>query len=488
MSITSAQNADEIESRLKLKIKTIESRLPSWQGSGHDPTIVADQMRQFDKLMQAGQVPQAERILDKILIELKEPKITTPVAASSMSIPFTDETQFLIFMLSGSGIYEATSPYAVIDKEAKVLKQRIGATGTSKRKLGFGIVIPIWMVDRAFPEKVPVVIRDAFRVAREQQMAILFSVESHYHWETRPDLWNFFDRNSPGFNGLNKNNVEWSDWQGTPYRHRFLDWGSPQSMAPPMCINAPKIKSELTRLLGKGIGPSIKEAVKKLGTDSEQLFAGITVTAEPMIENYSIVDSVNPHLAEFMQKQGAPKVRLGFNALTNTGYSQTNPPKNFEDALAKVNQDFGAYCAEQFKKSGIPSSRLYTHVAANGGVPGTKICAFTNAPISVAFNKYCRPGWTTYAAGPLQNGLAPIYKELALHGDPHWGSSEASPIALGGPAVAPYEYLRWHYAHGATLVVMNTGATSSELTQELERGVFGPASIAAYKRFLGQRP
>ena len=42
--------------------------------------------------------------------------------------------------------------------------------------------------------------------------------------------------------------------------------------------------------------------------------------------------------------------------------------------------------------------------------------------------------------------------------------------------------------HGATLMVMYTGATSSELTQELERGVWGLQSIAAYRRFLNERP
>lgn len=259
-------------------------------------------------------------------------------------------------------------------------------------------------------------------------------------------------------------------------------------MAPPMCLNAPRIKAEIDRLVREVIGPPIRNGVASLADRKrEDLFAGVTVTAEPMIEDYSIVDELNPNLGKYMDERHAAKAKLGFNALTCAGYTAENPPKDMKDALGNVIRDFGAHWAGAFVKAGIPGSRLYTHVAANAGVPGTRACSFTNAPISAAFNPSCRPGWTTYATGPLQRGLGPIHDELARRGHPHWASSEASPAALGGLGIPTYEYLRWHFGHGATLVVMNTGATSEELTRELEQGVWGTGTIAAYQRFLAGR-
>ena len=488
---TFAQSEVETQSRLEHKLKTVESGASQWVAAGRDPRVIGERVKHFEALMQHGQVREAEQVLDSVLVMLRNASAVAakPAAESPVPIAFTDDVQYLIFMLCGPGIYEGSDSYAVIDKQVKELIEKVGTVGSGRRKLGFGILILPWMVEKAYPGKIAEVIHAAFRVAQSRHVSLFLSMDSHYSWDMRPDLWNCFDRHAPGYNPDNKNNVEWSSWQGSPYAHRYLDWGSPQEMAPPMCVNAPRIKAEVERLVMRVVAPPIREglgSLKKAGEDN--LFAGITVTSEPEIENYAIVDSVNPRLGEFMSKRGAPKLRLGFNALTQMGYCEKLPPKNIEEALAKVNQDFGAYWAEQFVKAGIPSSRLYTHVAASAGVPGTVACRFNNAPIAAAFNSYSRPGWTTYMAGPVQNDFGPIYKELAKHGNPHWGSSEASPSALGGPVVPTYEYLRRHYGHGATVMVMNTGATSSEAVQELERGVWGAQSITAYRRFLNERP
>jgi hypothetical protein len=131
---------------------------------------------------------------------------------------------------------------------------------------------------------------------------------------------------------------------------------------------------------------------------------------------------------------------------------------------------------------GVPENRLYTHVPAEQDATGLD---FTNAPPAIAFISSTRPGWTTYPVGELQNGFQPIVELLDAHGNPHWGGTEAAPFD-GMGAVDPYDYLRNHYANGATVVVMNTGATG-DLGGMLENAVYGPAAIAAYQRFLEGR-
>jgi len=75
-----------------------------------------------------------------------------------------------------------------------------------------------------------------------------------------------------------------------------------------------------------------------------------------------------------MKEDGTPKAPLGFNALVSRGYSEKHPPQDFRRTLAEVNADFVAFCAKQFVDVGIPSSRLYTHVAAPAP-PGIHHCA-----------------------------------------------------------------------------------------------------------------
>ncbi|HEX9476837.1 MAG TPA: hypothetical protein VGA41_09270 [Candidatus Dormibacteraeota bacterium] len=50
-----------------------------------------------------------------------------------------------------------------------------------------------------------------------------------------------------------------------------------------------------------------------------------------------------------------------------------------------------------------------------------------------------------------------------------------------------YEYLRRHFDFGATVVVLNTGATSAGLTDALTQAVFGRDALDAYARFLAGR-
>jgi len=97
--------------------------------------------------------------------------------------------------------------------------------------------------------------------------------------------------------------------------------------------------------------------------------------------------------------------------------------------------------------AGIPCSRIYTHVAAR--VPRDE---GNNAPISLVFNPYARPGWTTCPTGTLANGFQPLYDALEKHGNPARAGVEANAaMALAGQPVMPgwESYLGWHYNHGA---------------------------------------
>ncbi len=366
-------------------------------------------------------------------------------AAAGAPIHGSDEVQYLSFGVRVNGLFELTGPgsgdpqriYSLIDASVSELVARIGANGDGRsRQLGFMLVLAPWMVEALWPGKMVTVVEQAFRIAAERNVAVHLSLETHYFWDARPDLWNFYDAQAPGYDPGNQANVEWAGWSGPPCPYRYVDWGTPQRLVPHMCYTSARVRSEIARLAAL-VGGAVERELETLRASGKGgLFSGITVSSEPSLDDYTHIDRIDPAMGQLMDQDGAPKVRLGYCALTNAGYSPA--------------------------------------------------LDFTNAPLWVAFNEISRPGFTTYPWEQLRNGFDPIYQELAAHGSPHWGGTESAPFDGSGPVPA-YEYLRRHFDFGATVVVLNTGATSVGLTDALTQAVFGPDALDAYARFLAGR-
>ena len=400
------------------------------------------------------------------------------------------------------GLVPASQPDTVrgIDRFAA----KIGTRGDGRtRQLGFGALIPVWLKNE---QDIVQLIREAFYIAKQTDVAVHFNVDDHIAWEQRPDLWNWYDPARPGYNPDNKNNVEWYDWEGTPNKRRYLTPVGSPSQSPHMCYNSPIVRQEIIRIVSRIVGPALQEEIGKLRQENkEYLFAGITVGQELDFDDYSSVpllsqappipSHANPlqtqgrktllEAATLMEEDHAPHVRLGYCSLTNAGYSRNHSPSDVTKALADVIQTFIEFWDQQFVEAGIPCSRIYTHVPAPLPQDGKNV-----APIPVVFNRYARAGWTTYPIDTLAKGFQPLYDELAKHGDPDWGGVEANAI-LANPdaAIKPSweTYLAWHYNHGAKLVGINNGASDESLMVYLSNSAFGDEAIAAYRKFLEGR-
>ncbi|MGA2410736.1 MAG: hypothetical protein ABSG46_10160 [Candidatus Binataceae bacterium] len=404
-----------------------------------------------------------------------------------------NDTQYLVFWTPLPG----ATPDS-LGESVKAFATKLGTTGDGKtRQLGFGVTLPFFVSDEAQTIQA---IAEGFEIARRTNVAVHFNFDDHIRWDGRPDLWNWYDPAKPGYNPENKKNVEWYDWDGTPNKRRYLTPAGVPSQAPHMCYNSPAILTQISRIVSLVIGPTFSKEIDELKQENRgYLFAGITVGAELGFDDYSRIprlSSIPPNLDpvhkqflkmlvranQMMDADGAPHSRLGYCSLTNAGYSKTNPPADFDAALADVNRKFIAFWDKQFFDNGIPCSRLYTHVPASAPQDDTN-----DDPISNAFNLYARPGWTTYPVETLADGFEPLYQELAEHGNPAWGGVEAN-ASFGDPGgaarVSWEEYLAWHYNHGARLVGINVGAADQSLVSSLSNAAFSDQAIAAYKKFL----
>ena len=387
----------------------------------------------------------------------------TPAKHANSKAPVTAaEPKYLVFWHS--------------PEKAGELAERVGMKGDGKtRLLGFGLPLSTYEVE----EHLPRLIRMAFAAARKHDMAVMLHFDFHTRWKNRPDLWNWFDPDKPGYSPNNKYNVEWHGWGGPPNQARYLDWGVLERLPPNICFTSKRTRAEVTRIVSGVIGPVLREELAELkAAGQEALFAGVLVGSEPGIDDYS---QSNPERRKMMKEDGVPAGPLGYRALLDRGFSADHPPDDFRKALAQIVQETIAFWCEQFVAAGIPAEKLYPHVAA----PAPS--EVTNAPVWTAFNKYSRPGWTTYPVGVLGKSFQPIFDELEKHGNPAWAGVEAN-AGVPGSVVDWETYLAWHYNHGGVLVGVNTGATGQDLPKRLWDSAFGKEAVAAYRKFLAGQP
>ncbi len=432
-------------------------------------------------------------------------------ASGTCSADATHDIAYLLFWppLPGTNTSSTSEQYI---QSIKDFARKLGTTGDGKtRQLAFGASIPVLVHDES---QIPRAIKMAFDIARQNNVAVHFAVDDHIVWEERPDLWNWYDPQAPGYNPENAGNVEWYDWEGTANKRRYFTPLGVPAKTPHMCYNSPGVRKEITRIVSEVIGPALRGEIQKLKQENKAyLFAGLTVGAEAGFDDYSVLPSLSEirlhqavesiggifspaseakkaqsreidafkHLAQMMDEDGAPHSPLGYCYLTHAGYSKAHPPADFHRAIVDANREFIAFWDKLFVDAGVPCSRVYTHVAATPAQD-----AKNNAPIEVVFNPYSRPGWTTYPQYTLGGGLQPLYEALAKHGNPVWAGVEAnafgSPYALEG--MSWEKYLAWHYNHGAKLVGVNVGAMDPSLMENLTKGAYGDVALETYRKFL----
>jgi hypothetical protein len=425
-----------------------------------------------------------------------EPPASAGASPSSVCrVNDANDIAYLVFWPPLPGTWPCT--YGSIEDFAA----RLGTTGDgTTRQLGVGARIPVWVRDESI---IIQAIREGFDTAMRANVAVHFNVVDIIGWEERYDLWNWYDPEKRGYNPDNKQNVEWYDWEGTANKRRYFHPEGRPTQTPHICYNSPTVEKEIGRIVSKVIGPALRKELDKLKRQNkEYLFAGLTVGEEAGFDDYSNIPEKSqiPHSssgANLMQQQilkmlsqaatlidedGAPHSRLGYCSLTNAGYSKSNPPRDVNDALADIIQNYIEFWDKQFVDAGISCSRIYTHVAASPAQDGKN-----NAPLRVVFNPYARPGWTTYAIGTLQNGFKPLYDALVKHGNPAWGGVEANAIiANPNPALnlSWEKYLAWHYNHGAKFVGINVGTADRTIMSKLFQSAFGGEAMTAFKKFL----
>jgi hypothetical protein len=344
------------------------------------------------------------------------------------------------------------------------LKQAIGTTGDARHKLGFAVGPFSFDVP---DEETRQWIRDAFAVARDNDVAVAIHIDDSMSWGGRKDLL------------ANPDNIEAADWKLQPSTGRRLDWGpKPTRFPPQMCYNAPAIVAAAKDRAGL-IGAEIQRELAVLQSlGKEHLFAGVIAGSETQISR------------DFDTNR-----TLGFRALAHRGFSERNPPRDLDAERVSVVKEWMELWAHALHTAGTPREKIFCHIAftdqglrkADGNESAAQKVHF--ALPDVAFSAAYRPGFSTYPEGRT---FKDVYAVLEKHGSPGWISAEGTNVS---PTTMPGEptmetYLGRMFNHGAVLTNVFSWGVGGEAMRDnfFRKATENREALGAYARFLRGEP
>jgi hypothetical protein len=375
--------------------------------------------------------------------------------------------KYLLFQIFAGGPEHVNGEYRPDQDVAKAVQRIVDTVrppqGDPNRILGFAIG-PIAM-DRG--EDAKAVIRRAFDIALETNLAVMLHLDDYMFWEQArwPD-----GRLLRSIQGT----TEWKDWSGAPAGSLDIGWLPNIKLAPQMCYENPEVKSFVAYWTRDVIGQEVKRQVDRLIRAGKlKLFAGITAGWES-----------NMH--------------YGYCSLSQLGYSAQRPPVDFDHERESILQRHIERWSKGLHDAGIAKELIFTHVAfmpksdyerVSARVPRFKLREVPGSAsfraLWAAFNPYSNPGFSAYP--DKDERFADIYEAVRNSGRKSWAMVEGTNAipSQEGASQSPLSwetYLARSFNHGATMVNLFGGFQGA--TDEFGRSTESAQALEAYRKFL----
>src|SRR5262249_12145552 len=155
-------------------------------------------------------------------------------------------------------------------------------------------------------------IRDAFAVARENNVAVAFHIDDSMCWGRRKDLLS------------NPENIETAGWNEKPNTGRRAEWGpNPTRFPPQMCFNSP------------GNITAVKDRAAVIGKEIEKELAGLKSEGKPHLFACVMTGWETQIGSDFERNRP-----LGFRALRHRGFRESNPPQDADRERVRIVKEF----------------------------------------------------------------------------------------------------------------------------------------------------
>jgi len=368
-----------------------------------------------------------------------------------------------------SQLWNMNNPNIVFSKGIDDIYNTIGTRGNDQRKLGIGVIINYFEYDF---NNIKQSLSNLLIASREKKAPLFLVLEGFAWWDKRPDLWNWWDPSIPGFNPLNKNNVEWTCWDSScAIKKSWRNWGDEMEVRPQPNLASrayiEAIKSALRELI-----PLIVNWYNGLPPDEKWLFGGISLGGEVDIGgNYYYYPNGVPN-----GKGLSGSVQLGYAAVKTLGIKSSGNITSDD-----INKVVNSYLTELNKLAydlGIPRNKIFNHTGGKGLAP------FIEYPRGVAFetpyatlNEYAFPGWSFYGDVTSNPGKYDVKGVLDQIGANQWAVPEWLTFAENSKG--------WLDSLRGTLNYRNNRFLNISNWEEIK---VNPNAVSAIKQVLQERP
>lgn len=297
-----------------------------------------------------------------------------------------------------------------------------GKSGNKKINIGVGFIISYF---REKPSDVALQLQRYLSLAEQFDLPVIIQIDGEQWWQNRPDLWNWWDKNIPGYNPENRKNVEWTGWTpDSAIKIGWRNWGRQIRVLPMPNLMSP-IYREACHVEMEKLVPIITDWWKALPKEKKYLLVGVKVGWESAIgvnnwyypngnDLLGQPESNDPQYGLTTDSLPGRGVQtMGYAAVSTLGLATSGKLKE-DDNTEVVRLHLEDLC-KFMAGHGIPRDRLFTH--CGGWSQGETL-------YSAAVNKYSCPGWSfyKYASDPKTDSTA--MKILESSDAPYWGAVE----------------------------------------------------------------
>lgn len=287
----------------------------------------------------------------------------------------------------------------------------------------------IYSVMARTPDNLELCVRALLDAAETAMVPVLITLDGQNWWENRPDLWNWWDPEKPGYDPANVANVEWTGWSSeTAVKVGWRNWGAQMRVAPAQNISSPKV-IEATHAPLRRILPIIAAWYARLPGDRKHLCIGVKLGWEAgigynayhypagntYIERWPTDASHDPQTGLDPHKGLSGGVaQIGYAAVKTAGVKSSGELTRHD--VARAVQNYLAGLAKLAHDAGMPPHLVVVHQG------GTYAPYDRHLPYDAAFNAWSTPGWSFYFVDPAEAG--PLDQAMGSARRTRWAAAE----------------------------------------------------------------
>lgn len=310
----------------------------------------------------------------------------------------------------------------------------VGTRGTEDTKLALSYTISYLGQSMSASARV---LQNLLELSVHYELPIVVHLDGVNYWGERPELWNWWDPDQPGYDPENVYNVEWYDW-GPEYAVKigWRNWGFQHRVLPAPNLASPEFRQAQKECLDILI-PMIVDWYEGLPDDRKYLLGGVVLGWElsPYVQAY-FYEGGNECLERPADDDPwggvLESLPLGYAAATALGLQDEGVIS--EETIDTICRDYLEYVTECAIQNGLDGDKVITHTTMAGGKTrrgGGH--SGSGAMVRGVYEEGIVPGWSFY--GTLASAADVFLDEL--QGRP-WAAIEFPPTGLSESFIESY--------------------------------------------------